>query len=42
MVVRPLNIAPLVHPSLLDCVPLDTFDLTVLYDNGEIGIVPAY
>jgi len=26
----------------MGCVPLNTFDLTVLYDNGESGIVPVY
>ena len=35
------NSIPLVHPSLLGCVPLNTFDLIVLCDNGESGIEPA-
>ena len=38
MVTRSLTITPLVHPSLLGCVPLNTFELSVLYDNGESGI----
>ena len=30
-----------VHPSLLGCTPKYPSDLIVVYDNGEIGIVPV-
>ena len=41
MVTCPSIDTPLVHPSLLGCVPLNTFDFNVLYDNGESGIEPT-
>ena len=41
MVTCPSIHTPLVHPSLLGCVPSNTFDLIVLYDNGESGIEPV-
>ena len=31
-----------VHPSLVGCVPLNTFDLVVVYDSGGIPLVPTY
>ena len=36
----PIN-GPLVHPPLLGCVPLNTCDRIVLYDNCMSGIDPV-
>ena len=42
MVTCPSIDTPLVHPSLLGCVPLNTCDLNVIYDNGESGEPISY